>query len=152
MSESFYYYLHENGDLIGKPPNVIEADGPWVYFDSPFVRKWWHLDLRERGQAWDFLCDAIALGANVERVRDLAQKWRCSVDDLHHYLEWKPREERAAQRPKLARLLNEVWELDLDIYLEMLGHSGDPATAATVCRQRSKAEQAQGLPTTGERS
>lgn len=41
-----YYYLHTNGETIRKPAPVVDAaGGPHVYFDSPFVVRWWRLDL-----------------------------------------------------------------------------------------------------------
>ena len=41
----WYYYLHTNGDVIGKNPFVVEADSQ--YFNSPFVVKFWFVNSRE---------------------------------------------------------------------------------------------------------
>ena len=38
-----YYYLHTNGELIGKNPFVVDKAGADVYFDSPFVANYWYV-------------------------------------------------------------------------------------------------------------
>ena len=73
MSNHHYYYLHINGDLISKPPIVVDTDPQ--YFDSPFVKKVWKIDLTDRADAWQFILEALALGCNVERAKGLAMKW-----------------------------------------------------------------------------
>lgn len=40
---NWYYYLHVNGQLIGKNPIVVESDPE--YFNSKFVRKHWKIDM-----------------------------------------------------------------------------------------------------------
>ena len=37
-----YYYEHENGKILSIPDFVVGASGPASYFDSPFVKRWWH--------------------------------------------------------------------------------------------------------------
>ena len=38
-----YFYEHANGTIIKKPDFVVETGGgPYDYFDSPFVKRWWH--------------------------------------------------------------------------------------------------------------
>jgi hypothetical protein len=75
-----YYYLHINGDLIHKPSIVTEYDSH--YFDSPFVKKvWGPLDIYNRVDAWKVLLEALANGASMERIKELAQKWNCDYDD-----------------------------------------------------------------------
>lgn len=40
-----YYYLHINGNIIPNTDLVVNAEGgPDRRFDSPMVKKWWHLD------------------------------------------------------------------------------------------------------------
>lgn len=42
-----YYYEHENGTIINKVDGVVDAaGGPDTYFDSPFVKRWWHEEER----------------------------------------------------------------------------------------------------------
>ena len=37
-----YFYEHTNGEIIKKPDIVVDMDGgPDIYFDSPFVKRWW---------------------------------------------------------------------------------------------------------------
>ena len=72
MADTFYY-LHENGDLIHKR---FEPEA-----DSPFVRRVWRLNLCDRADAWLMLIEATALGANKERVNELAVRWGCDESD-----------------------------------------------------------------------
>jgi len=76
--KKWIYYLHENGDLISKNP-VVDSDPE--YFDSPFVKKVWRLDLENRGDAWNLILEALVLNADVDRVRDLAAKWHMTKED-----------------------------------------------------------------------
>ena len=71
--DKHYYYLHTNGDLIHKPASVVDSDPE--YFDSPFVKKVWTIDTEDRGTLWIVLTEALALGANKERVKELQNKW-----------------------------------------------------------------------------
>lgn len=77
---NYYYYLHENGDLICKQ-NADPAD----FRESDFVRMFWLLDTENRATVWDLLVEALALGANAGRVKGLATKWRCDDLDGNHY-------------------------------------------------------------------
>ena len=47
--EYVYKYEHVNGNIITKPRLVVEGSGggPRLYFDSPFVKRWWVEDLDE---------------------------------------------------------------------------------------------------------
>ena len=80
----YYYYLHTNGDLIGKPPIVVDSDSS--YFDSPFVKKFWCLDLTDRKDAWLMILEALYLGASITRVKELADKWNMTIDDTINFL------------------------------------------------------------------
>lgn len=43
-SEPGYYYEHVNGGVIWKPLWIVDmGGGPQVYFDSPFVKRWWRV-------------------------------------------------------------------------------------------------------------
>ena len=75
----WYYYLHTNGDLIGKNPAVVDSDP--FYFDSDFVKKTWKIDTEDRGSCWTMLLEALALGACIDRVKELAEKWKCDKAD-----------------------------------------------------------------------
>lgn len=78
-----YYYLHQNGDLIWKKylDNGQVAD----FRESDFVRMFWPLDLSDRGSAWAFLVEALASGANKDRVFELAKKWKCTEEDAQEF-------------------------------------------------------------------
>jgi hypothetical protein len=74
-----YYYLHTNGELIYKPnsDDGVVAD----MRESDFVRMLWPMDTDTREDAWRILIEALALGANKERVTTLAHKWNCNDED-----------------------------------------------------------------------
>ncbi len=79
-----YYYLHsESKDLIYKPSICIEFDPS--YFDSPFVQKVWRFDSEDRFDAWLICVEALALGAEKERVFELKEKWGLTDEDGQHF-------------------------------------------------------------------
>jgi hypothetical protein len=75
-----YYYLHtETKDLIFKPEIVVQHDKS--YFNSPFVEKVWQVDTSYRTDAWGMVLEALGLGASVDRVKELADKWGMDLED-----------------------------------------------------------------------
>lgn len=77
------YYLHTNGDLIGKNPIVLDDPD---YFDSDFVRTWWTVETTDRGTLYPMIFTALAMGANKERIKELATKWAMTEHDTFEYL------------------------------------------------------------------
>jgi hypothetical protein len=71
-----WYYLHESGDLIFKRWEYDPSGRD--FSDSPFCLKYWAIDTDQRFHIWGLLCEALALGANHERVTGLAEKWGCN--------------------------------------------------------------------------
>jgi hypothetical protein len=112
-----YYYLHTNGDLIGKPPIVVDSDPS--YFDSPFVKKVWCIDTTDRNDAWNLLITALANGAQTGRIKKLAEEWKCTVDDLIEYLRRriKPTKE---QRDGMHLFLRDILGLEPKIFWDEL--------------------------------
>ena len=78
-----YYYLHENGDLIHK--RALDGSQVAEFRESNLVKMFWPLDTTDRFSAWRLLVEALALGANKERVFDLAKKWACGDKDAQHF-------------------------------------------------------------------
>lgn len=77
-----WYYLHENGELICKPNRSgIVAD----IRESTFARALWPVDPCDRAGAWTLLVEGLAAGAKPDRVRELADKWKCSDADAQVY-------------------------------------------------------------------
>lgn len=71
-----YYYLHaETKDLIYK-----RADFP-PEESSPFVEKVWSVYPSDRGNAWMIATEALALGADKNRIDELAKKWDLTDSD-----------------------------------------------------------------------
>lgn len=79
-----WYYLHENGQLIYKPEL---GDTVADLCESNLVQTFWPVDPADRASAWRLLVEALALGADTERVRALAVKWGCTDEDAQRYAE-----------------------------------------------------------------
>lgn len=77
-----WYYLHTNGSLIYKREL---GDTAADIRESDFARAMWPVDDRDRETAWNILVEALALGANKDRIEELAVKWGCTNDDAIHY-------------------------------------------------------------------
>ena len=103
--KTWYYYLHKNGDLIGKNPVVVDSDPE--YFDSPFVKKVWKINLSDRADAWGLILEALALGARIDRVKELAAKWTCDLKDLIELFKHVSR-------------LTELMKKGIDVYIEKI--------------------------------
>jgi hypothetical protein len=76
-----YYYLHENNELIFKHKAYPVED----LRGSDFVKAIWFVDIRSRSSAWRILVEALAIGANKERVKALAERWGCDDKDAQMY-------------------------------------------------------------------
>ena len=79
-----YYYLHENKELIYKPGSDSIVD----IRDSDLCHSAWPIDPTNRSHAWDILVEANALGANKNRIQELAEKWGCDNEDAEHYAKY----------------------------------------------------------------
>ena len=79
-----FYYLHKNGSLIYRRNlDGIEGD----LDESDLVVAYWPIVLSDRATAWDVLVEALALGANKERIAELRGKWGCTDSDGAEYAE-----------------------------------------------------------------
>lgn len=58
-----YYYLHENGEVIWKPPEVTVNDPD--YFVSPYVKKVW--TIRTFADLGNFMVDLREMGLKSPR-------------------------------------------------------------------------------------
>jgi len=77
--ESGWYYLHTNGDLIWKRfEPEIDPGG--------FVRMVWPCDPSRREHAWMICIEALALGAQRERIMELATKWGLTDEDAKEFV------------------------------------------------------------------
>lgn len=85
MSEKIdgFYYLHENGCLIYK--KYLDSGQQADFRESKFVKMFWPLDTNSRYDAWRICVEALALGADPARVKELADLWRCTDDDAKNF-------------------------------------------------------------------
>ena len=73
-----WYYLHTNGELIYKR----ELGGTAADIrESDFARGMWPIDPTDREGAWTILVEGLAAGAKAERIKELADKWKCTDED-----------------------------------------------------------------------
>ena len=103
-----YYYLHTNGDLIWKPAIVVDSEPE--YFKSPFVKCYWSIETEDRGDAWTLVIEALARGARIERIKELATKWKLTAKDLKEYIVRNARpneEQKEGMGNFIAQILNE---------------------------------------------
>lgn len=63
----WHYYLHINGDVIGKNPVVVDSDTE--YFNSPFVKKYWLIT--NIGELIAMLTELKKLGVKRDRISDI---------------------------------------------------------------------------------
>lgn len=83
MSEIIgWYYLHVNGSLIYKR----ELGGTAADIrESDFAKSMWPIDPSDRETAWRILVEALSLGVNHTRIKELADKWQCDDEDADVY-------------------------------------------------------------------
>ena len=68
----WYYYLHINGDIIGRNPIVVDSDPD--YFDSPFVRKIFVVETTDRRTLVEMLAECKMLKADARQIKELEEK------------------------------------------------------------------------------
>lgn len=116
-----WYYLHTNGELIHK--------STWPGEDnSDFVRKIWPCDISNRAHAWTIILESLGLGANVERVRELADRWQCDGKDLTEYMR-RITDPPKAERDGIRIFLKQIIGVDPDVWFDWLAKTpkgGDP--------------------------
>jgi hypothetical protein len=64
---SWYYYLHTNGDVIGKNPTVVDSDPE--YLNSSFVKKYWLIT--NISELIAMLTELKKLGVKPDRISDI---------------------------------------------------------------------------------
>jgi len=115
----WYYYLHTNGDLIGKNPIVVDAG----YFDGPFVQKVWMIDFDKRDTLWTMMLEALAKGARVDRVKEIAEKQGCDkADSIEMLKRMKPNE---LMRGGMKIFIEKILGMDVEEYWKEVGALGE---------------------------
>jgi hypothetical protein len=132
------YYLHENGQLIHKPITaIIEGDLVRDWFWGPR----WTINTENRGACWLLCIEAAALGANIDRIKDLADKWGLTFEDSINFLAWMGKPEDW-QKKGLELFVTEVLGYKtLDEYLDAALIAGNAKQQKE--RERKESEQKQ---------
>lgn len=105
-----FYYLHTNGALIWKRFRPDPSD---------FVVQVWAIDTTDRACAWSFLLEALASGASIGRVSELAAKWECNTQDLPRYMARNPTPS-AKQKSGIRMFLSQVLHFNPDEWFDWL--------------------------------
>lgn len=74
-----WYYLEKDGGLHWSHTPLNPC--------SPNIRGQWHVDLTNRFSAWHMVIEALALGADLQRINQLQGRWHLTDADAHHYLD-----------------------------------------------------------------
>ncbi len=122
----WYYYLHTNGDLIGKNPVVVDSDPS--YFDSDFVQKVWCIETEERGDCWKLVLEALAKGARIDRVKELVEKWKMDKADSFEMIARTPLDEakpNVLMRGGMSIFIEKILGMDVDEYWKEVKAWGD---------------------------
>jgi len=115
-AREWYYYLHEDGNLISTNPLVLDAEPK--YFESIFAKKVWKLNMNDRGSLWSFVLEALANGAKIESVQQLAILWRLTIEDsLEMIRHVEPNKE---QTLGLNILIVKIFHMELAEYWDMI--------------------------------
>lgn len=108
-----WYYLHSNGSLIYKRTWPGE-DG------SDLVRHIWPCDPSNRLHAWTIVLEGLSLGADLDRVKELASKWGCTLQDFVEYLSRAP-QPSPTLRDGAVRFLKQIAGVDDHAFWDWLG-------------------------------
>lgn len=104
-----YYYLHtETRDLIAKRRPIEPSD---------FTLKIWTINNSRRKDAWIMLIEAAALGADMSRVQELAERWSCDEEDLVSFLV-RHRKPTRLQKVGMRIFTEEVLGIDFGEYIQ----------------------------------
>jgi hypothetical protein len=79
-----WYYLTDENDLRYSSGSDTVAD----LREDGDVRGVWPLDPQNREDAWRICVEGLAAGANLERVKELAEKWACNEADANNYAQF----------------------------------------------------------------
>ena len=118
----WYYYLHTNGDLIGKNPmayNELDFTG------NPFVKRHWYIETEDRGDAWTLAIEAFALGARISKIKALTEKWSLTKKDLKEYILRNPHPSKL-QKDGMNKFIQLILCIEPNVFWDSLIQEGPP--------------------------
>lgn len=80
MEDIKYAILHADGGIL------ITSHDPYGMTGGAFSRQIWTLRPTDRATAWKCLLEALALGCDLDRAKQLAEQWGCTPRDLVEYM------------------------------------------------------------------
>jgi len=76
-----WFFLNKDGDLVYESyPEKASA-----LREDESVKMLWSYDPDDRGKSWSILVEAVAAGANVTEIKELAKKWNFDDNDATIY-------------------------------------------------------------------
>ena len=116
---NWYYYLHTDGDIIGRKP---DAGREQDFRESSFVKFFWSIDTTNRKDAWILVVEALAMGAQINRIRELADKWGLTKEDLLEFIvRHKPTE---IQKKGMDMFIKDILLLEPQVFWNALALEG----------------------------
>lgn len=127
LEQAGFYYLHANGNLIFKPASVVNYDSD--YFSSPFVRKVWRVNVKDRLCAWRIVLEALSMGCSIPRAKELSEKWGLTLDDSIEMLKRTPRNEvTAAMTEGMKIFIPEILGMEVERFWALTKEDWDGKT------------------------
>lgn len=110
------YYLHTNGDIIGKNP-ISYHD-----IEGPFVVCKWIVDTEKREDAWRLVLQALARGCRIERAKELSKNWNLTYEDSKNMLVALRHEITPELKKGLGVFAKEILDMDLEDYFTKVSY------------------------------
>jgi len=113
----WYYYLYDNGDLVSKSPASVDRMNTHLFVD-PKMKKVWKLNLKDRATLWKCALEAVAKGAKLKRIYQLAIRWGLTIEDsLEMIRHLQPNMEQTAG---LNIFIVKIFHMELEDYWKMI--------------------------------
>lgn len=114
MIREWSYYLHTNGDIIGKNPITYHD------IEGPFVVCKWMIDLTDRADAWRLILQALARGCRIERAKKLSIEWGLTFEDSKHMLVALKNELNPELKKGLCIFTEKILGMDVEEYFNKI--------------------------------
>lgn len=118
--KTWAYYLHTNGDIIGKHP-MFYGD-----IEGNFVVRKWLIDTSERADAWRLILQALASGCDLKRAKELVDKWGLTYEDSKHMLIALKNEIGPELKKGLCIFIEKFLNMTEDEYFDKIELEGKP--------------------------
>lgn len=80
-----HFFLNTDGDVFYK--SIISSEALKPYYDNPYIRAIWAFDPADPRKSANILVEALAAGADRNRVFELAKRWGRTDETMRQYAE-----------------------------------------------------------------